>query len=197
MLRKQYFLLLLCVSVGVTGCMSDHQYSIPELTDYVNDESHGLKKSVLRNGINLTVSLKPSDILTAQEIKTSSMPIDSLKPKYDHHLYFVLSLSSDNHESLSPASLSNYNEVLNTLSFRMADYVSLSISEKKFAPLDFMMDRTYGRANATEILFVFEKPDQVDKEKCTITIKEFGLNVGRQSFEFSGADIENLPRIRF
>ncbi len=91
-----------------------------------------------------------------------------------------------------------YSDLVQTLSFRMSHYVTLTTAPADTIPVgDFMLNRTYGLSQSTDLLFVFNNEKVRGKEWIQFNLNEFGLGTGNQRFRFRTKDIETLPGIDF
>lgn len=198
-IKKIVFILLVAC---LYGCKPD---SLPEgqLRTFVLDEDNGLHKKITVNEVTMEVTYMPGDLLVAQEFenKIDTAQLATLRKKYDQQLYFLLTLSKNGKEalySLDPNSQS-YSELVNTLSFQMGQYVYLtnSISNEPVTILDFVLNRSYGMASGTELLFAFPAKNNLSSDWMQINIDEFGMNLGNQQLKFVTKDIIECPRVRF
>ena len=192
----------LCVVFVLVMFSCDRQaLSSEELSAFVVNEEHGLKKSTEINNVNIAVTYRPVDMLVCQEIgeqKVEDQEVENLRNKYSQYLYFILSLSQDNKEALHHTGGSQYSDLVQTLSFRMSDYVTMTTAANDTIPVgDFMLNRTYGMSGSTDILFVFNKEKAKDSNWIQFNLNEFGLGVGNQRFRFNTADIERCPQMQF
>lgn len=197
-IKKIVFILIVAC---LYGCKPD---SLPEgqLRTFVLDEDNGLHKKITVNEVTMEVTYMPGDLLVAQEMegRVELSRLDSLRKKYDQQLYFLLTLSKNGKEalhSLDPNDAS-YSDMLNTLSFQMGQYVYIttSASNEPVVAIDYVLNRSYGMASGTELLFAFPVNDNLSSEWIDINIEEFGLNLGKQSLRFSTDDIAESPRLQ-
>lgn len=172
-----------------------------DLMEYLALEGNGLRKSVTVGNTQVYVQYWPTDLCVAQELQSSAEAIkhlDSLRKHYDRYYYFVLGLTSDSREALHQGDLDfkSYSELVQTLSFSMADHVMLTTSRRDTIPVgDFTLNRTYGVGSATELLFAFGREKADDSEWIQFNINEFGLTTGNQHFRFRKGDLEDIPRL--
>lgn len=165
--------------------------------------SGDLTKSSTSHGYTITVAYRPTDLLVHQEMGNapfSSEAIGSLRKKYSDYYYFILSLSRNNKEALyqPEGGLVQYSELVQTLSFRMKNYVTLTTSASDTIPVgDFILNRTYGLSQSTDLLFVFNKEKTRKKEWVQFNLNELGLDIGTQRFRFKTKDLEDVPEINF
>lgn len=185
------------------ACSPKEVDSVEELNRYLLDPEHHLSQKSEINGYSITVTYKPTDLLVHQEIgeETIERPgLDSLQAKYSNYHYFILSLSKNNKEALHQVEggMDQYSELVQTLSFRMPSYVTLTTSAQDTIPVgDFIMNRTYGLSQSTDLLFVFSKAKSKDKEWLQFNLNEFGLGTGNQRFKFLTKDVERVPKLKF
>ena len=183
------------------GCGNSAHLPPEKLSAFVVDEEHGLKKSAALGNVNIEVTYRPVDLLVYQEIGkqvVDAKEIENLRKKYNQYIYFILSLSNDSKEALHQTGGSQYSELVQTLSFRMNDYVTLTTAASDTIPVgDFMLNRTYGMSSSTDLLFVFSKEKAIGQDWIQFNLNEFGLEVGNQRFRFSMKDIEEVPEVNF
>jgi hypothetical protein len=185
----------------MVGCGNSAHLPPEKLSAFVIDEEHGLKKTAVLNGINTEVTYRPVDLLIYQEIDkqvVDAKEIENLRKKYNQYIYFVLSLLNDSKEALHQAGGSQYSDLVQTLSFRMNKYVTLTTAASDTIPVgDFMLNRTYGMSSSTDLLFVFNKEKTIGQDWIQFNLNEFGLGVGNQRFRFAMDDIEKVPEVNF
>ena len=193
--------IILFVSIYLMACRNDvATYS--DLQGYIADEENGLQKSVSIGEVKAEVRYRPTDLLVYQAIEgeeqLNSSAVDSVRQHYDKYVYFILNLSANDKEALHIYAGPQYSELLQTLSFRMHDYVTLTTSANDTIPVgDFMLNRTFGMASGTELLFVFSREKISNKDWMQFNLKEIGLGLGYQRFRFDLKDIENIPTLAF
>jgi hypothetical protein len=186
-----------------TSCSSPDFLTPQELQSFITDEENGLKKVAEMNGYKIEVINRPTDLWVHQEV--GDTPVDevtlaTLRKKYSTYYYFIVSLSKNNKEALHQleGGMDQYSDLVQTLSFRMADYTNLTTSAHDTIPTaDAMLNRTYGMSTSTDLLFVFNKEKAQGKEWIQVNLNEFGLGVGDQRFRFKTKDLEIVPQIHF
>lgn len=175
--------------------------SSEELSAYVSDEEHGYTQKFESGGTVVSVTYRPTDLLVHQETgdePTSAGRIDSLRQKYGQYYYFVLSLSHNNKEALHQVGQEQYSDMVNILSFRMNEFVTMTTAASDTIPVgDFMLNRTFGMSTSTDLLFVFNREKVKGKEWVQFNLNEFGLGVGNQRFRFKTKDLDEAPLIDF
>ena len=194
---------LLVIGVCFAGCSVSEFDSAEKLSAYIASPDHDLSQRAENGEYHFTVTYRPTDLLVDQEIGDGPFnpaTVESLRKKYSSYYYFILSLSKNGKEALHQVEggMGQYSELVQTLSFRMNEYVTLTTSAQDTIPVgDFMLNRTYGLSQSTDILFVFNKEKAKDKDWVQFNLNEFGLGVGNQRFRFKTKDLENVPKINF
>lgn len=182
---------------------SEKEISHAALIEYVQDESNGLIKKNEVNGIVTEVTYKPTDMWVQLEVgdePVRSEVLDSLRNHYGKYYYFILNLSKNNKEALhsAPGSSGEYSDLVQTLSFRMSEFVTLTTEKQDTIPVgDFILDRTYGLSSSTAVLFVFANDEAKKTDWIQFNLNEFGLGTGNQRFRFKTEELENIPMIHF
>ncbi len=193
-MRRLYFLLLLFLF-----CCKPDSLSQEELAAFISNEDNGLKKSVDIGSLKIEVRFKPTDLIVHQQTNgdaTNRIVLDSLREMYKNNYYFVLSLPSNNKDALQQINRSQYSELIQTLSFRMNNYVTLTTAQDTIPVRDFILNRTYGHSNSTDLLFVFDNKKALEKEWVQFNLNELGLGVGNQRFRFNVSDLQSVPQIK-
>jgi hypothetical protein len=195
---------IILFSVLLTACSSTPEYLSPqELNKFILAEENGLKKVTEINGYRIEVINRPTDLWVHQEVgdePVAEATLTQLRKKYSTYYYFIVSLSKNNKEALHQleGGMGQYSELVQTLSFRMADYANLTTSAQDTIPVgDAMLNRTYGLSASTDLLFVFNKTKAEGKDWVQFNLNEFGMGVGNQRFRFKTKDIETVPQIDF
>jgi hypothetical protein len=194
---------LLFLFTILISCSAPEYLTPEQLNKYVFDVDNGLTQKTEINGYLVDVTYRPTDLLLKQEIgdqPVSADKIKSLRSKYEPYYYFVLNLSKNNKEALHQVDggMGQYSELVQTLSFRMSNYVNLTTTAQDTIPTgDFILNRTYGLSNATSLLFVFSKEKAKDKDWIQFNLNEFGLGIGNQRFRFKTKNLERTPKINF
>lgn len=195
----KFYLAVICFTLYSCG---PKEISKEELQSYILDEDNGLRKSAEFNGTNISVTYRPTDLWVDQEVGdkiVDKASIDSLRGKYSSYYYFIVSLSRNNKEALHQvASMSEYSEIVQTMSFRMPEHVTLTTTKQDTIPVgDFMLNRTYGLSSSTDILFAFNREKANGNSWVQFNLNEFGLGLGNQGFRFSIKDFEQTPILNF
>lgn len=204
-MNKFFSFSLFVVSFILFGNCSEKELTPGDLATFISDDDNGLRKTEAINGLSLDVTYRPTDLIIDSQFSNRALSqsvLDTLRQHYDGYYYFILSLSThDNEEVLRPNqfSFNQYSELLQRMSFRMHEYVTLVTSTGDSIPLsDYILENTYGLGSANTMLFVFGKEDiSPDATWVQINLNEFGLGTGHIRFRFSLEDISNCPSIDF
>lgn len=188
---KKNSLYLLIISCFLScNLRSDKNHA--EILKEVNDEKNGFTQTKEINGVKLSLTYRPTELMVSQELEQQGDVIisrDSLMNKYKNNLYFILSYSKNDNEILSSISESRqkFNEVQNILTFGMREKVALVNNKKDTIPLlDYNFPRTYGMARSTSLLFIFKKEENFnDSNTVTFYVKDIGLGIGDVKFKYS------------
>jgi len=171
------------------------------LNGYLQEESNGLSLLKDYGNLKLKVTYHPTDLLIEQELGNNydEEKIKSLREKYEPYAYFMVNMESNGRDALygSSAGQSDFSDKLQTLSFRMGEYVNVTTSAQDTIPVaDYAFPRTFGLAKSTNLLFVFNREEMKGKEWISFNLNEFGLKSGDQRFRFKVADLENIPKLK-
>jgi hypothetical protein len=188
--------------LGLLSCFSCHpgKVSSEELVEYVSDESNGLRRSAIIQGTLIEVTYRPVDLLIAQNIEGETfnrMLIDELQKKYSQNMYFTVSFSRNGADMLQQSG-PQYRDILETLSFEMERYTTMTTSSNDTIPIgDYVLNRTYGHSTSTDLLFVFDARKITENNWLQLNLNEFGLGIGNQRFRFDVNDLKETPEIDF
>jgi len=197
-------LIVIGISTVLLGCSTPEYLSEEALKAYVLESENGVTKKHETNGFQSIVTLRPNDLLILQEtrgeVEVDSTTLKKLSNKYKDYYYFILSLSKESKEAeyQTGKGFGQFSDVVQTLSFRMADYVNLTTNTQDTIPVgDYIYPRTFGMSNASTLMFAFNKEKTIDKEWIQFNMKEFGLGIGNQNFRFKIEDLTKVPKINF
>ena len=185
------------------GCGVSEFDSSEALYSYILRPENNLTQEGQANGYNIRVAYRPTDLLVHQELDGERFDISrltELRKKYADYYYFVLGLSKHSKEILNNvgAGSEQYQNLVQTLSFRMDNFVTLVTSARDTLSLaGFIFDRTYGFSPSTDLLFVFERDNTIEGDFLDFQLSEFGLGIGRQRFRFSKEDLDGAPYLNF
>jgi len=182
------------------GCTSPEYLNKEDLVAYTMDTDHGVLKEKKTSLYDFKVYNKPSGLLVAQELGKSqdTAKYVALNDKYNDYLYFILEFSTQEKNPLyQSGSQDVFSENLQTLSFRMNQYVNLTTSGYDTIPvLDFVYPRTFGMSRSASLMFVFNREKALKDEYLWFNLKEFGMNTGNQQFKYASADLKQVPKLK-
>jgi len=192
-------LLLMC---ALHACKS--RVDRVDLLHYLNEPKNGLCIEKQINGVDMALRYKPYQLFVEQHLR--AFP-DSLKanelPKYvalyKDNLYLQLSLGRNSQEIVSAyVNTPKYGQLVRSLSFGMRELVILTTQDRDTLLLkDFSFTPTYGMANSSQVLLVFDKKKIENVDYLKFQLKEIGLETGQVSFKIKTKDIKNAPHLKY
>jgi hypothetical protein len=193
---------MVVVFCSLNQCNKPDFLSEKELSEFILDPNNELVKDKEVNGVQVKVCYQPTDLMVAQELRASRQPsnerILKARQKFSGHYYFIASFSKDNKELISPSNqgLPGFSDLLQTVSFRMGDKINLTTpSQDTLLVADYIYNRTFGMGQSTDILFVFDRKKAQGQKYVQFNLDEFGLGIGKQSFQFDTRNLEETPKI--
>lgn len=198
---KEIYLVLLSF-ILLVGCGSTSFESKEDLWVYLLEDEHGFHQKKEVNTLTYELTYKPTDLLVAQELNEAytSNEVETLREKYGDYLYFNLSISSNGKELLSQSpNRESFGEMVNQLSFGMADKLNLITEKRDTIPLqDYAYPRLYGMGNSTDLLLVYEyDPKMENQEFIRLTIKDLGFGTGEVAFKIPTKSFKEQPQLKF
>jgi hypothetical protein len=197
----QRFLMSWIIGVACLGCRPAEMKSMEELATYVNDVENGLAIQTKAGDFTFKTTVLPTDRLVAMEIGEGEVKpdtVDKWRKHFDDFLYFQLSISRNGKEALHQLEdHAMYAELVNVLSFQMEQHVNLTTASDTIPVHDYILNRTYGLSESSDLLFSFKREKIENNEWIQFNVNEFGLGVGNQRFRFRKRDIDAVPTIRF
>ena len=202
---KLFSYLLCCLSIGLffNSCNNRTFQNREELVQYLVEPENGFIQSKNINGVDFTITCRPTDLLVYQELssKYDVEEISRLRKKYDDYMYLNLSISNGNEEILSSISDSraSFGKMVNQLSFNM-DSKTYLVNQKKdtIELMDFNYPRNYGMGKSTDIIFVYRKNNNTSNSSfLEFTIEDFGLKTGDVRFKIPIKSFQEQPKIAF
>ncbi len=167
------------------------------LTQYVSS-SEKYHQETQAGATILSVTYRPTDLVLSGETRenTPANEITEKREHYNSYLYFQLAIQQDGKEWLQQQiSLPTYGDLVQTLSFRMGQYVQLITPSDTLAPVSTYHDRMYGLSKATQLLIAF--PRTLEKEEqIKLVVREFGGGLGMHQFAFQSTDLLNEPELK-
>ncbi|ALM09328.1 hypothetical protein SB49_14115 [Sediminicola sp. YIK13] len=193
----------LIIILMLVGCNQKSFHSENELTTYLQDEgNHYIQKKTI-NGVDFSISYRPTDLLVNQELGEvfSVSKVDSLREKYRKYLYFTLSMAKDDKELLNSqvGNKNKFGAMVNQLAFGMENSVHLISDQRDSIPLaDYVYPRMYGMGGNTTILFVYPRNEKLlQSDYFNFIIKDIGFATGEVGFRMETKLIINEPSLNF
>ncbi|WP_212003309.1 hypothetical protein [Chitinophaga sp. HK235] len=168
---------------------------------YLNKSSHHLAQQSSRNGIDISLKYMPQSMLVLQDLSKTQDPghqaLDTLQKKYASQYYFLLSFSKEGKEAIRQlGDYSLYSKMLQTLAFRMNEYVNITTASNDTVQLsDYAFQQTYGLSDANSLLLAFPAEKIRTASSFHVNIAECGFATGSERFEFKSRDIANIPEL--
>ena len=191
---------LLTVLGLLAACGSPQEFTSPEaLHTYLtqHDDFHQIRYT---NNVEVAATYCPTDLMVGNAISGRSLSTQEWaaeRKTYAPYAYFTLSLRQNQrdwvqHYTQHP----HYGQLVNTLSFRMAEYVYLTVGTDTLAPADVYYDRSFGVASATQLLLAFPR-DGIRRSTGPVHlhVREFGGGLGALQFQFPLEKIINQPTL--
>ncbi|MFI1772536.1 hypothetical protein [Thalassobellus citreus] len=194
-------LLLLCLML-LFSCNQNTFDNETALLDFIKDETNGYTQHKTVNGVEYTLTYRPTDALVNQELGDSitKSKVEALRSKYKKYMYFNLSMSQNNKELLSsaPKNRNEFGAMVNQLTFGMNEKVHMYTSTKDTLEMvDFVYPRMYGISKATTIMFVYPRDQKALKnEHVNFTIEDLGLYTGEVKFKILTQKLINEPNLK-
>ncbi|MCP4458676.1 MAG: hypothetical protein GY816_11725 [Cytophagales bacterium] len=186
--------------LALVACGTPAQLPEKELTEFVNDPSNGLTKTIQAGSMQMKVTLRPNDFLVYQEVGKDGTKEDitEANERYNNYLYLMLSLSAGEKDALYGLSADQgvFSENLQVLSFRMGEHVTLTTSKQDTIPVgDYIFNRTFGLSKSNDLMFVFNQKKIPEEGWVSFNIGEFGMSSGRRNFRFAIDAINSVPKL--
>ncbi len=173
------------------------------MLEYIKDKTNGYTQHKTINGVDYTLTYRPTDALVNQELGDSitKSKVEALRSKYKKYMYFNVSMSQNNQELLStaPKNRNEFGAMVNQLAFGMNEKVHVYTPTKDTLEMaDFIYPRMYGMSRATTIMFVYPRDQKALKsEYLNFTIGDLGLYTGEVKFKISTDKLNNEPQLNF
>lgn len=170
------------------------------LVGYILDPENGISFRYDENGLTWHSNFIPADILKYNELKRSSVKLDSGSQNslYDDKLFFSVGVSKEGGELLNyrTSDISGgvgMGEIATTL--RNSIYIETSNGQIIYPQFSFS-PRTYGLASQTRVIVGIESSqiNESDWIRIIISGKESGMEV--HYFEYDISDIKRVPKIK-
>lgn len=187
----------------MSSCSQKTFDSKEELMTYVTDVKNGYTQQKTINGVDFTLSYRPTDMLVQQVLSEhiKQKELDSLRKKYSAYLYFNLSISKNNQEVLNglAGNRNEFGKMVNQLAFGMENKVHLISQQRDTIDLaDYIYPRMYGMGKSTNILLVYPRNLKLLKQDYfQFTIEDLGFSTGEVGFKINTVNIIKEPLLNF
>ncbi len=200
--RKSGFIISMVSMLLLSACGSKSFDSKEELLAYIKDGDNGYHFQKSINGIDYSLTYKPTDLMVSQFIGNDHQTneVDKLRKTYADYLYFNLSMSANGKELLiqKVRNRAEFGAKVNQLAFGMSEKMILVSQDKDTLPLqDYVYPRTYGMGASTEMLLVFENKSNTLQDYLLLSISDLGFDTGEVSFKIDTEKIKNQPTLKF
>jgi hypothetical protein len=203
MKRRGISLMIVPLLIFIFSCNQKTFNTETAILAYIQDKTNGYTQQKTINGVDYTLTYRPTDMLVKQELGDSIFQknIKQLRNKYGKYMYFNLSMSANNQELLSvvPKNRNEFGAMVNQLAFGMNDKVHIYTPSKDTLELaDFIYPRMYGMSRATTIMFVYPRDEKtLNEEYLNFTIEDLGLYTGEVKFKLLTDKLINEPELAF
>jgi hypothetical protein len=170
----------------VMSCRTD--MTKQEMLVYIDNPDNGLTQIKEVGSYRMKLSYRPTQMLFNNR--------ENYNEKLKH---FVFTISDNGEEVLSRFANERgvFNKLSDQLNFHMTDKIGLRVKGRNFKAYTCYHQATYGMTNETRFLLSFKKEHFTYGDEITIVLDEFGLNIGKQNFEFNNNKIKELSNINF
>ena len=196
-----HLLILLSISL-LFGCEGLNSFNSEEELLHHISHHHSYQQTHEVGETLVKATRLPTDLLVANEINGKPISLKEVEEKrgvYNEFLYFRISLAANGQNWLKQAStdFQAYSHLLKTLSFRMGEYLYLSVGKEKLAPADVFYERDYNLSATTQLLVAFPR-DEIPRtgKPIELNLQEFGGNLGHLRFHFPN-ELKREPTINF
>ena len=184
---------------SLMACQEKKIVSEQELKDYVLDPENGLRKQSEKNGVDLEVIYRPSELIIAQQLDGINDKEERSKTikSFDSLTYFVLKLSRKGQE-IENAYVSDeakFVQVINYLSSSIGSNIYLLQESDTIRALDAVYTRMFGSATSTSVMAVFDTNLKEEKGSLKFYLDDTELGLGKNEFVFDISDIKKAPTI--
>jgi hypothetical protein len=177
-------------------------------TEYANWVNQRVENPLIRtkkiSEFNYSMKYLPLEFMICNELRKeeiSQVEYDSLVSNYEGMEYYEMRIQIDDFNDETAkyqvADMGVYQQRIMYMSFAMQDNINIELSEDLTAPCKlYHFERTYGVAPYATILMGFSKEDLPEmEEERTIVFEDKLFNKGLIKFNWSMADLNNVPKI--
>ena len=175
--------------------------TVSEFRVFIADEDNGLTRHIRKNGIDATLSYRPSELIIASNYRKyakNKVVTDSIRKEYDRYLYFTLKLSNRGRE-IEHRFVHDQKAFVSTIQYlsgTMAQDIQLVTKNDTIPVADYIYPRMYGETGSSTIMFAFDRTKLQNSRSLQIVHQGSRLGLPlTNTFEFSMDDIQNLPKV--
>ena len=190
---------VLIVSSACSGPLDSVQYRA-----YLADPTHGLTQTQESNGVHVTCTYRPVDLLIAQDL--TGMPAsgrsasDSLRQAYAGKTYCSLALAKDsaaieNQFAANPTAFTQTLSYLNTCI--AADVFLVTTPHDSVPALASMYPRQYGNTQSSTVLLIFDTRRLNLAQGFHISFHSSALQLSSLRFSFPATTLASIPELKF
>ena len=155
----------------LASCGPPSYSSARELRAFLEQEASPYSFNALTPAFELKLTYQPTDLIVSNHLGNETYTSEEriqLQEEVKKKIYFKLSFQKNNQDLLSsiPTNQEEFGHLSHLLSFEMGQWVSLSsLAGEEFTLIDFHYSRMYGMKNSSDLLFVFDRPADLGKQK--------------------------------
>jgi hypothetical protein len=171
-----------------------------ELKSYALDPGNGLVQRVDKGGLILEMCYKPKSLVLMQESQNVSDEKEKLtfEKRIEKLDYFVLFISKGGREIESNyvTDSNAFKEVVDYLSFNIADDLFMICEGDTVFALDAAYARSFSISKATSIMAVFDSDLVKSDKNATVYFDDKHFGTGLNAFEFKNKNIQLIPDLK-
>lgn len=191
--------LLILLILTLFACNEQRVVTEQELKAYVLDPENGLRKQKEKNGVDIEVIYRPTELVLAQQLDgiTDQQERRRTFENFDSLSYFVIKLSRKGQE-IENAYVSDNDQfvrVINYLSSSIGANIYMVAEKDTIRALDAVYARMFGSASATSVMAVFDKDIRYLNGQLKFYLDDTQLGLGQNVFEFDLNDIKKAPTL--
>jgi hypothetical protein len=181
------------------GCRDRRIVSEQELKAYVMEPENGLRQKVEKNGVDIEVIYRPTELVLAQQLDgiADQRERTNAFKKFDSLTYFIIKFSREGQEIENGyvADQAMFVNVINYLSSSIASNFYVMCNQDTIRAFDAVYARMFGSATSTSVMVVFNGDLSAKKGKLKFFFDDTLLGLGLNKFEFDISDIKKAPTL--
>ncbi|WON94263.1 MULTISPECIES: hypothetical protein [unclassified Sphingobacterium] len=156
-----------------------------ELYSYIQNGKNGVLYSYSNENSKVSITYLPKRIISFNKDKNTDL----------NHRFFRLIYQKMGKDVLSTADQDSYYVLLNRLSFKMEDYLSVKSDGKEEKISSYQYFPTYGMTNNTEVVISIDERKISHGKEFIIKVKDIGLNCPDYEFTFTKNALDRLENL--